>query len=47
MVLILEYINLLTNETFLKVIGFGFLTIIVMAIVEVSYRVEMMGEDNE
>ena len=47
MVLTLEYINLLTNDTILKIVGIGFLTIIIMAIIEVSYRVEMMGEENE
>jgi hypothetical protein len=43
----LEYINLLEGSVLVKVIGLAVITIVIMAVIEVSYRVEMMGEDQE
>lgn len=43
----MEYINLLEGSVVLKMLGIGFVTIVIMAVIEVSYRVEMMGEDKE
>lgn len=43
----MEYINLLELPLITKILGLGFLTIIIMAVIELSYRAEMMGEDEE
>jgi hypothetical protein len=43
----MEYINLLEGPVVLKIIGLAFITIVIMAVIEVTFRVEMMGEDNE
>jgi hypothetical protein len=43
----MEYINLLDGAVVAKIIGLGFVTIVIMAVIEVVYRVEMMGEDDE
>lgn len=43
----MEYINLLDGELLIKVCGLGFLTIIIMAVIEAVYHTEKMGEDAE
>jgi hypothetical protein len=44
---VVEYINLLDGAVIAKIMGLGFVTIVIMAVIEVVYRVEMMGEDEE
>lgn len=43
----MEYINLLEAPVLLKVISLAFITVVIMAVIEIAYRVEMMGEDKE
>jgi hypothetical protein len=43
----MEYINLLEEPVLVKILGLAFLTIIIMAVIEVTYRAEMMGEEEE
>jgi uncharacterized protein (DUF983 family) len=43
----MDYVNLLDGAVVIKIMAIGFVTIVLMAVIEVTYRVEMMGEDDE